>query len=85
MKHSLFYWWLAPADVSSTLKAAYISSLVDPRHKRLRFTTDEDKRAVQAKVCDLLLSSSEGLEEIVAVESDENVLLARNMETTDND
>lgn len=41
-------------------------------HKDQRFTTDEVKLAVQAKVRDLLSSSSEGVGEMIAVESSQN-------------
>lgn len=41
---------LAPTDVRSAGKAAY----VDPRHKHLRFTTDEMRSAVQAEVASCL-------------------------------
>lgn len=62
---------LAPADVSSASKVAYIASFLDPRHKHLRFTSGEVKLAVQTKVCDLLWISPEVVEELVAVESEE--------------
>lgn len=62
---------LAPADVSSARKVAYIAYFLDPRHKHLRFTSGEVKLAVQTKVCDLLWISPEVVEELVAVESEE--------------
>ncbi|KAL7395064.1 hypothetical protein ABVT39_009421 [Epinephelus coioides] len=57
---------LAPADPGSARKVAYIASFLDLRHKHLRFTTEKVKLAVQAKVSELLSSSSEGPEEMVA-------------------
>lgn len=69
---------LAPADVSSACKVAYIASFLDPRHKHLRFATEEVKCAVQAKVCDFISNSSESEEEVgLTVESDETQLLAK--------
>lgn len=45
---------LAPEDASSARKVAYIASFLDPRHKHLRFATDEVRNAVQAEVRNLL-------------------------------
>uniref|UniRef100_A0A8C6TE01 BED-type domain-containing protein n=1 Tax=Neogobius melanostomus TaxID=47308 RepID=A0A8C6TE01_9GOBI len=62
---------LAPTDVCSAGKVAYIASFLDPRHKHLRFTSDDVKVAVQAKVSDLLSSRPEPeLVEAVAVETE---------------
>ncbi|ROL45338.1 Zinc finger BED domain-containing protein 1 [Anabarilius grahami] len=68
---------LAPANVSSACKVAYIASFLDPRHKHLRFASEEVKRAVQAKVCDLISNSSESEEEIGLTESNETQPLAK--------
>lgn len=55
---------LAPTDVRSAGKAAYVASFLDPRHKHLRFTTDEMRSAVQAEVSGIL-SGSETVEDTV--------------------
>ncbi len=69
---------LAPADVSSACKIAYIASFLDPRHKHLRFATEEVKCAVQAKVCDLIKNSLESEKEMgLTVERDETQPLAK--------
>uniref|UniRef100_A0AAV2KTN5 Uncharacterized protein n=1 Tax=Knipowitschia caucasica TaxID=637954 RepID=A0AAV2KTN5_KNICA len=69
---------LAPTDVCSAGKVAYIASFLDPRHKPLRFTSDDVKVAVQAKVSDLLSSRPEPeLVEAVAVEPEETELRAK--------
>lgn len=74
-------------------QVAYITSFLDLMHKDQRFTTDDVILAVQAKVHNLLSSSSEGVGEMIAVESSQNdavsVLTVRfvedyNMKGTDN-
>ena len=60
---------LAPADIRNARKVAYIASFLDPRHKHLRFATDEVRRGVKAAVSDLLSSpesDDEGREDAVA-------------------
>ncbi|XP_063743762.1 E3 SUMO-protein ligase ZBED1-like [Eleginops maclovinus] len=61
---------LAPADTSSARKVAYIASFLDPRHKHLRFTTDEVRDTVQAEVR-TLLSMADDQETEEAAECDE--------------
>ena len=66
---------LAPADIRNARKVAYIASFLDPRHKHLRFDTDEVRRAVKAAVSDLLSSperDDEGLEDAVASNESES-------------
>lgn len=45
---------LAPEDESSARKVAYIASFLDPRHKHMRFATDEVRSTVRAEVTTLL-------------------------------
>ena len=45
---------MALDQVEVAQKAAMVASFLDPRHKHLRFTTDEIREAVHAKVTDLL-------------------------------
>ncbi len=73
---------LAPADVSSACKVAFIASFLDPRHKHLRFATEEvqcrPRCVISSKikdhqaVFDLIKNSSESEEEMgLTVERDE--------------
>ncbi|CAM4604123.1 unnamed protein product [Leuciscus chuanchicus] len=46
-----------PAEVSNARKVAYIASFLDPRHKHLRFATDDVRGAVQAETsCPALIT-----------------------------
>lgn len=45
---------MEPENTGTAQKAAVIASFLDPRHKHLKFTTNEVKEAVHEKVRDLL-------------------------------
>ncbi len=79
---------LAPADVSSACKDAFIASFLDPRHKHLRFATEEvqcrPRCVISSKikdhqaVFDEIKNSSESEEEMgLTVERDETQPLAK--------
>lgn len=45
---------MEPENTGTAQKAAIVASFLDPRHKHLKFTTNEVKEAVHEKVRDLL-------------------------------